>query len=165
MMERSTEIAIFLRLGAAAMIGAVIGLNRDLHSKPTGVRTLGIVCLGAALVVLASMDFRTDLGLDANPVSRAIQGILTGIGFLGAGVIIRDSTGREVQGLTTAALIWLTACLGIVCGLGAWTVAIVALVFVFALLAGGGALERWLHRKWGEASHADGANRSENADR
>lgn len=142
MMDASTEIVILLRLGAAALIGAAIGLNRDLHGKPTGVRTLGLVGLGTALVVLASMDFKTAEGLDANPVSRAIQGVLTGIGFLGAGVIVRNSTGQKVQGLTTAALIWLTACLGIVCGLGAWTVAVVALVFVFGLLIAGGALER-----------------------
>ena len=148
MMELSAEFDILLRLGAAALMGAVIGLNRDLHGKPTGVRTLGVVSLGAALVVLASMDFKTDTGLDPNPVSRAIQGVLTGIGFLGAGVIVRNSTGVRVQGLTTAALIWLTACLGIVCGLGAWTVAIVALGFVFLLLSLGGALERRLHRRW-----------------
>jgi len=149
MMEVSTEVTIILRLGAAAMIGAAIGLNRDLHGKPTGVRTLGLVGLGAALVVLASMDFKLGTELDANPVSRAIQGVLTGIGFLGAGVIVRDSSGTKVQGLTTAALIWLTACLGIVCGLGAWKVAVVALFFVLALLSVGGPLEGWLHRRLG----------------
>ena len=85
------ELDITLRLGSAALFGAAIGLNRDLHGKPTGVRTLGVVGLGAALVVLASMDFQTLPGVDADPVSRAIQGILTGIGFLGAGVIVRDS--------------------------------------------------------------------------
>lgn len=144
-MEGTIDIA--LRLGSAALIGAVIGLNRDLHGKPTGVRTLGLVGLGAALVVLASMDFGLQPGVDANPVSRAIQGVLTGIGFLGAGVIVRDSEGRKVQGLTTAALIWLTACLGIVCGLGAWTVAALAVCIVFVLLVGGGAFERWVHRR------------------
>lgn len=142
----SPQIDIVLRLGAAALSGAVIGLNRDLHGKPTGVRTLGVVGLGAALVVLASMDFQTLPGVDADPVSRAIQGVLTGIGFLGAGVIVRDREGKRVQGLTTGALIWLTACVGIVCGLGAWAVAVVALCLVFVLLIGGGALEDWLHR-------------------
>lgn len=145
-MELNPEIDILLRLGAAALIGAVIGINRDLHGKPVGVRTLGVVSLGSALVILASMDFDTGLGVDPNPVSRAIQGVLTGIGFLGAGVIVR-STGQRVHGLTTAALIWLTACLGVVCGLGAWRVALGALLVVFFLLSGGGALERWLHRK------------------
>ena len=148
MLSMPAEIAVFLRLGAAALIGAVIGLNRDLHGKPTGVRTLGLVGLGAALVVLASLDFKTGPELDANPVSRAIQGVLTGIGFLGAGVIVRDSQGQRVQGFTTAALIWLTACLGIVCGLGAWTVALAGLLIVLALLVVGGPLEARLHRRW-----------------
>jgi len=143
------EIDITLRLGVATLIGAAIGLNRDLHGKPTGVRTLGLVGLGAALVVLASMDFQTPAPIDANPVSRAIQGVLTGIGFLGAGVIVRDRGGRKVQGLTTAALIWLTACMGIVCGLGAWIPAAVAFCLVFLLLIGGGGLEQRLHRIWG----------------
>jgi putative Mg2+ transporter-C (MgtC) family protein len=160
MMAMSAELEIFLRLGAAALIGAMIGLNRDLHGKPTGVRTLGLVGLGAALVVLASMDFNTGTASDPNPVSRAIQGVLTGIGFLGAGVIVRDSKGTRVQGLTTAALIWLTACLGIVCGLGAWTVAFVSLFFILALLGIGGPFEHWLHRKWGrdrgQAGHSKG---------
>lgn len=67
------------------------------------------------------------------------------IGFLGAGVIVRDSEGKKVQGLTTGALIWLTACIGIVCGLGAWMVAVVAMGIMFLLLIGGGALENRLH--------------------
>jgi putative Mg2+ transporter-C (MgtC) family protein len=147
MIEISAGLTILSRLGAAVLIGAVIGLNRDLHGKPTGVRTLGLVGLGAALVVLASMDFKLGVELDADPVSRAIQGVLTGIGFLGAGVIVRDSSGTRVQGLTTAALIWLTACLGIVCGLGAWRVAVVALFLALVLLVVGRPLERWLHTR------------------
>jgi putative Mg2+ transporter-C (MgtC) family protein len=144
------ELDIALRLAAAAVIGAAIGLNRDLRGKPTGVRTLGLVGLGAALVVLASTDFLVvPPTTDPNPVSRAIQGVLTGIGFLGAGVIVRGGGGmKKVQGLTTAALIWLTACMGIVCGLGAWIPALVGFFMVFLLLLGGGSLERWMHRKW-----------------
>ena len=108
---------------------------------------MGLVGLGAALVVLASTDFLVTLpSIDANPVSRAIQGVLTGIGFLGAGVIVREGEGRKVQGLTTAALIWLTACMGIVCGLGAWMPAAAAFCMVFLLLVVGGSLERWLHK-------------------
>jgi putative Mg2+ transporter-C (MgtC) family protein len=144
----STNMDIALRLGAATLIGATIGLNRDLHGKATGVRTLGLVGLGAALVVLASLDFLRSEELDPNPVSRAIQGLITGIGFLGAGVIVRGGSGRKVQGLTTAALIWLTACMGIVCGLGAWIPALTAYILVFALLLLGGGFERWLHRLW-----------------
>jgi putative Mg2+ transporter-C (MgtC) family protein len=149
MTDLSTELSILLRLGAATLIGAAIGLNRDLKGKPTGIRTLGLVGLGSALVVLASLDFKTGPVLDLNPASRAIQGVLTGIGFLGAGVILRDSQSTKVQGLTTAALIWLTACLGIVCGLGAWTLAFGSLFFILLLLGLGGPFEAWLHRIWG----------------
>jgi putative Mg2+ transporter-C (MgtC) family protein len=145
-------IDILLRLGTATLIGAAIGLNRDLHGKPTGVRTLGLVGLGAALVILAGMDFQTQTPVDPNPVSRAIQGVLTGIGFLGAGVIVRG--GRRVHGFTTAALIWLTACIGIACGLGAWMPAAATFLLLFILLIGGGALEGWLHKKWYRA-HPD----------
>lgn len=142
---------IILRLVVATVLGAVIGLNRDLHGKPTGVRTLGVVALGAALAVLAGAGFDPSVGADANPVSRAIQGVLTGVGFLGAGVIITGTDETKVQGLTTAAVIWLTACIGMVSGLGAWFVAILATVLVFALLSIGGAVERWLHERWRRA--------------
>src|SRR3954447_1032948 len=93
------------RLGAAVLIGAAIGLNRDLHGKPTGVRTLGLVGLGSALAVLAIGPSSAD---DA---SRIVQGIVTGIGFLGAGVIIRNAD-NHIHGLTTAACVWITACIG-----------------------------------------------------
>src|ERR1700730_829047 len=98
---------IILRLGAAISIGSVIGLNRELHHKPTGIRMLGLVALGSAPSVL---------GLTHDPhadVSRVIQGIVTGVGFLGAGVILHRPTGSKVHGLTTAAIIWITASLGV----------------------------------------------------
>jgi putative Mg2+ transporter-C (MgtC) family protein len=155
MADASPDLEIVLRLGAATFIGTAIGLNRDLRGKPTGVRTLGLVGLGSALVVLASLDFGTGVTVDMNPASRVIQGILTGIGFLGAGVIVRDSSGRTVEGLTTAALIWLTACLGVVCGLGLWPVALVSVVLLLAVVAGGGPLERWVHRRWGRDRASD----------
>jgi putative Mg2+ transporter-C (MgtC) family protein len=100
---------IALRLGAATLVGIVLGLNRDLHGKPTGVRTLGILCLGSALAVLS---IHAVTGTDA---SRVIQGIVTGVGFLGAGVIVRSEKGHHVQGLTTAACVWVTACMGAAC--------------------------------------------------
>src|SRR5947209_18775278 len=93
---------IALRLIVAVLAGVALGLNRDLHGKPTGVRTLGIVGIGSALAVLA---IGAASGAD---VSRVIQGVLTGIGFLGVGVIVRNE-GQHVHGLTTAACVWLTA--------------------------------------------------------
>src|ERR1700686_1059413 len=118
---------IILRLGAAILIGSVIGLNRELHHKPTGMRTLGLVALGSALAVLAVAD---DPQAD---ISRVIQGVITGIGFLGAGVILHRPTGGKVHGLTTAATIWVTACLGILCGIAAWRTTAVAILLTAAL--------------------------------
>jgi len=91
-----------LRLGAALLVGALFGLNRELHGKPAGLRTHALVTLGAATataLILRTVDghFITD----ANAVSRVVQGILTGVGFLGAGVILRDPAGH-VTGVTTA---------------------------------------------------------------
>jgi putative Mg2+ transporter-C (MgtC) family protein len=135
-------VDIVLRVVVAAVVGGLIGLNRDLHGKPTGVRTLGLVGLGSAVAVLAVA------GDDSAAASRVIQGIVTGIGFLGAGVIIRRMEKGQVHGLTTAASVWLTAALGAACGTGAWRVVVVGVVVTFLVLLLGGRLEdlseRWL---------------------
>jgi putative Mg2+ transporter-C (MgtC) family protein len=133
---------IILRLGAAVLIGAILGLNRELHHKSTGIRTLGLVALGSAIAVLAVAK---DPAADA---SRVIQGVITGIGFLGAGVILHGPTGIQVQGLTTAATIWTAATIGVLCGLGAWQILAVAVVLTVVLLVVGGPLEKWLVRRF-----------------
>ena len=140
-MDLTLEMA--LRLLAATLIGASIGLNRDLHGKPTGVRTMGLVGLGSALIVLAS-----GLVGGNGDATRAVQGIVTGIGFLGAGVIIKAATGDRIHGLTTAASIWLTAALGVTCGLGYWPLALVAAVLGLVVLIVGGPLEKAIRRRW-----------------
>jgi putative Mg2+ transporter-C (MgtC) family protein len=141
--------AILLRLGAAVLIGGVIGLDRNLHGKPTGVRTLGLVALGSALLTMASTDFLTVGGhADPSSLSRVIQGLITGIGFLGSGVITHQPGNDRVHGLTTAASIWITAVLGILCGMGSWQIACVALAIVFLLFVLGKPLERALHRRF-----------------
>jgi putative Mg2+ transporter-C (MgtC) family protein len=142
---------IIVRLGGAMLIGCAIGLNRELHHKATGMRTLGLVALGSALAVLAVAD-------DPQAVGRVMQGVITGIGFLGAGVILHRPTGGKVHGLTTAATIWVTASLGILCGLAAWrTVGIAAFLLLFLLIAGG-PIEKWLHKLLGsdEQSNSGG---------
>jgi putative Mg2+ transporter-C (MgtC) family protein len=134
-------IDVALRLGSALLIGGALGLNRDLHGQPTGVRTLGLVGLGSALVVLIVSETH-----DINALSRVIQGLVTGIGFLCAGVIVHaDATGR-VHGLTTAACAWLTACIGAACGAGQWVILAVAVPLIFLLLWLGGPLEQMLRR-------------------
>jgi putative Mg2+ transporter-C (MgtC) family protein len=136
---------IVLRLGVATVASGAIGLNRDLHGKPIGVRTLGIVGLATSLVVLTSNPAALEAGLMSDATSRVIQGILTGIGFLGAGVIIHSEQGK-IRGLTSAACVWLTACIGVMCGLGHWRLVIVAVGLTLGLLVFGGALERAMHR-------------------
>jgi putative Mg2+ transporter-C (MgtC) family protein len=142
-----TDLAdVILRLGGATLIGAAIGLNRDLHGKPIGVRTLGLVGLASAIAVLAVAPDGGP-GADFNAASRVIQGVLTGIGFLGAGVIVRRDIGKAVHGLTSAACAWTTACLGLVCGLAAWPIVATGIVLVFILLVFGGPFERMSHRQ------------------
>jgi putative Mg2+ transporter-C (MgtC) family protein len=139
---------IVLRLGAATLAGGLIGLNRDLQGKPIGLRTLGLVGLATAMVVVLAESFgNTDKVPDA--ISRVIQGILTGIGFLGAGVIVHRENLSRVQGLTSAACTWLTACIGIICGAGQWRIVTVALGITFLVLIFGGKVERRVHRALG----------------
>jgi putative Mg2+ transporter-C (MgtC) family protein len=139
---------IVLRLGVATAAGGAIGLNRDLHGKPIGLRTLGLVGLATAMVVLLASQ-SIEPGRISDPTSRVIQGILTGIGFLGAGVIVRAGHHVRVRGLTSAACTWLTACVGIACGAGNWPVVTVSVVLTFAVLTLGGRLERRLHTALG----------------
>jgi putative Mg2+ transporter-C (MgtC) family protein len=135
-----------LRLGGATLIGTAIGLNRDLHGKPIGVRTLGLVGLASAMATLAVVSYGGD-SINANDAaSRVIQGVLTGIGFLGAGVIVRRNIGERVHGLTSAACAWTTACFGLICGLAAWPIVATGVVLVFVLLLFGGPFERMSHR-------------------
>jgi putative Mg2+ transporter-C (MgtC) family protein len=135
-------VDVILRVGAAVLAGAALGLNRDLHGKPTGVRTLGLVGLGSAVAVLAVSGSH-----DPSAEGRVIQGILTGIGFLGAGVIIRTNESKQIHGLTTAACAWLTACIGVTCGAGEWRIVLISVFFAFVLLTFGGRLEKVLHSR------------------
>ena len=136
---------IVLRLGVATAAAGAVGLNRDLHGKPIGVRTLGLVGLSTATAVLLSDGgmIRADI---SDATSRVIQGILTGIGFLGAGVIVHHEHGRHVHGLTSAACVWLTACIGIVCGAGEWKIVVVAGAMAAVVLLLGRTVERFFHR-------------------
>lgn len=142
-LDLSSEIEVLLRLSGAMAAGMLIGLNRNLRGKALGVRTLGLVSLGSALGVLAAGGFG-DLEGRYDAVSRAIQGILTGVGFLGAGVILHE--GHRVRGLTTAASAWVAAAFGIAAGLGAYAITVGALVLALILLVIGGPIERLAER-------------------
>ena len=141
---------VVVRLFAAAAAGGLIGLNRDLAQKPMGVRTLGLVSLGAATAALAVIQVPR-MAENADAMSRAvqgvIQGVMAGISFIGAGVILRDTVARSVEGLTTAATVWVSAALGIACALGAWITALLATTITLVLLFAGGWVER-LSERW-----------------
>ncbi len=139
---------LVVRLGAAAAAGVIIGLNRDINDKPIGMRTLGLVALGAAVVAVATIQI-SSMAEHPDAMSRVvqgiIQGIMTGISFIGAGVVLRDHSAQTVRGLTTAATVWIAAALGIACGLGAWRTVAVALVIALFLLIG----LAWIERLFG----------------
>lgn len=139
MMDFADIEDIALRLIVALAAGVALGFNRELNNKPLGVRTLAIVSLGSALAVMSVGGAEN---IDA--ASRVIQGLLTGIGFLGAGVIIRPRGEGDIQGLTTAACTWTTAAIGALCGVGAWAVILIGIFLIFVVLVGGG----WIKKRW-----------------
>jgi putative Mg2+ transporter-C (MgtC) family protein len=140
----------FLRLGAAALCGVILGINRDLVGKPAGVRTHALVAIGACLLAVVAIEMSTEGGqVNSDAVSRAIQGIITGIGFIGAGTIMRGE--QRVEGLTTAASIWIAAALGVTFGAGRWAVGALALGAVLTVLLLGGAVENLAQRIFGGA--------------
>jgi putative Mg2+ transporter-C (MgtC) family protein len=124
-------VRIVVRLLAALLAGGVIGLQREASGKAAGLRTHILVCAGTALFVLAAAG--VDMQQDA--MSRVVQGLATGIGFLGAGAILKLESSRRIQGLTTAAGIWMTAALGVAIGLGELGVAAIGTVFAWIVLA------------------------------
>lgn len=138
-------IDIGARLGSAALAGAILGLNRDLHHKPAGLRTHALVSLGSAVVIVVVLS---RIGAEANALSRVIQGLVVGVGFIGAGVIFHYDAENRVAGLTTAASIWVAAALGVACGSGAWITALLALALTLAILTFGGPIEHAFERKF-----------------
>jgi len=136
-----------MRLGLAILAGTLLGLNRWLHHKSAGIRTHSLVALGAAVAMLM---INTHTGSDAQSHSRVLQGLVTGIGFLGAGVIIRDNSSRRIHGLTTAASLWACALLGAAFGAGQIALGLIALTAILLTLLLGGPLENFIGRLFGQ---------------
>lgn len=137
-------LGLTYRLTLAILVGGVIGWNRQAAGKPAGLRTHMLVSLGAAMFVLIPLLASTSESVDT--VSRAIQGVATGVGFLGAGEILHESvqpSGKpSIKGLTSAATIWLTAALGIVAGCGFWQLSLLATLMTLFILSVAKKLER-----------------------
>jgi len=135
---RSEEVIILIRVLSAVAAGAVIGFERTFHGRPAGFRTHALVCAASSLLMLVTVyqnEWMTVMPLDAirTDPTRMAQGIMTGIGFLGAGVIFKE--GLTVRGLTTAASIWITAAIGILFGIGFYFAAAVGAAATLAILA------------------------------
>jgi len=135
----SHELAVMsLRIVGALVIGALIGLERSFHGRPAGFRTHALVCVASALLMLVTVyqnEWMTQVTIDAirTDPTRMAQGIMTGIGFLGAGVIFKE--GLTVRGLTTAASIWVTASIGILVGIGFWFPALLGTAATLTVLS------------------------------
>ena len=133
---------ILIRLCAATLAGGILGINRDLHRKPAGLRVLAMVSLGSCAVTILSISATSTCGMQANDgVSKTIQGILSGIGFLGAGVIMRLQGKDEVHGITTASSIWISAIIGMICAMGQWLLGMTTFGIACLILVAGSWVE------------------------
>lgn len=129
--DLATMTFIAVRLGIAAILGGILGYERERKARSAGIRTHMLVAVGAALFVIGPLQ----IGMEIGDLSRVLQGIVQGIGFLGAGAIMVRSSRHQVEGLTTAANIWATAGIGVLAGLGLEATAILSTTIVLIILA------------------------------
>lgn len=128
----ATQVArVGMRLIIAAMLGGILGFEREQQGKSAGLRTHMLVSLGAALFVLVPQQ----AGMGDADLSRVLQGLVAGVGFLGAGTIIKGQREEDIHGLTTAAGLWLTAAIGVAAGLGREATAILSTCLTLVILA------------------------------
>lgn len=137
--QTALNFETIISLVLAVALGAVVGLERETTHKPAGIRTHMLVSLGSALFTIVSVSFSID-------PARIAAGIVTGIGFIGAGTIFAEKD--KVQGLTTAASLWATAAIGLAAGIGDYPLALLVTVLVFLILA-----SRYLLKKVGLEEH------------
>ncbi len=129
--DASTIVRVTVRVAIAAVLGGILGYERERKGRSAGVRTHMLVAVGAALFVIGPQQ----AGMAIGDLSRVLQGVVQGIGFLGAGAILVRSAQRQVEGLTTAANIWATAAIGVIAGLGLEATAILSTFVVYLILA------------------------------
>ena len=127
--DRQHLLRVVIRLLAAMIFGGIIGIQRERSGKAAGFRTHMMVCLGTSVFVITCAS----VGMQFDAVSRVIQGLVTGIGFIGAGTILKLEGEEEIKGLTTAAGIWMTAAIGVAAGLGREMTAVISTLLVLAV--------------------------------
>ena len=142
---------ILMRLGAAGISGCLVGLNRNLHHQGAGLRTYGLVALSTAGLTIGILL----AGGGAESLSRVVQGIMAGVGFLGGGVILRRTDIGRITGLTSAAAVWFVAGLSILCGLGLWLLTGALLALALLILLFGRPIERYAEQLFGAGSEDD----------
>lgn len=121
---------VTLRMLTAVLLGGLVGLEREAAGKAAGLRTHSLVTLGAAVVMMVAGS----MSMSAADQSRVIQGLVTGIGFIGGGAILKLTDERRIQGITTASGIWMTASIGIAVGAGKLTIAVIGTALTFVVL-------------------------------
>lgn len=140
MMSQNDFLQNIVPMLVALVLGAAIGLEREIHRKPAGLRTNMLICMGAALFTLIAKH----IGINPDAETRIIQGVITGVGFLGAGVLIHQQ--GNVHGLTTAATIWLVTAVGIACGARLYGLSITATALAIIVLMGLSPMEKKMHK-------------------
>ena len=138
--DAASVTRITVRLSLAALLGGILGFERERKGKAAGLRTHMLVALGAALFILIPEQ----AGSSHADLSRVLQGIVAGIGFLGAGSIIKGHVEEDIKGLTTAAGIWLTAAIGVAAGMGRETTAVLSTVLAVIILGAGSRFSHYL---------------------
>jgi len=133
---------MIMRLFLAVVCGAIVGLEREIHDKSAGLRTHILVCIGSCMFGLLGLELTVDY--PQADILRLAQGLLIGVGFLGAGVIMRE--GASVKGLTTAAGIWVMGAIGLAIGVGKYYIALVGTFFIFLVIGLFGRVEKMVKK-------------------
>ena len=143
MFDLESVVNVLERVGAATLLGGILGLDRELRERSAGLRTHMMVAIGAAIFIMAGLGAAGGVGRD---VTRVVQGIVVGIGFIGGGTILKLTEQQRVKGLTTASSIWLAAGVGTACGLAEFTLAVVGTAISVVVLAALRPVEKFLSR-------------------
>lgn len=128
-LNNSVELTVLVRIVLAIVLGFVLGIERELYKRPAGLRTHILVCVASCLIMLVSM-----YGFDEGDPARLAAQVVSGVGFLGAGAIMREDKGNGIKGITTAATIWMSAMIGLACGNGFYFGAVVVTVSALVIL-------------------------------